>query len=165
MDFIGIRKKAVGWVGKYRYVLLILLIGVCLMLIPDLSSEKEETAVVQPSQTEAISLADELEQILAQVKGAGKVSVMLTVEEGEQIHYQTDDTYNADQSHKHDTVIVTDKERAQNGLVQKINPPTYRGAVVVCQGADSPVVQLSIMEAVSKVTGLDSSRISILKMK
>lgn len=165
MDFIGIRKKAISWAGKYRYVLLILLVGVSLMLLPDFSSEKEEPAVAQPPQTTTVSLADELEQILAQVKGAGEVSVMLTVAEGEQIHYQTDDTYNADQSHKHDTVIVTDKDRTQNGLVQKVNPPTYRGAVVVCQGADSPAVQLSIMEAVSKVTGLDSSRISILKMK
>lgn len=165
MDLIGIRKKAIGWAGKYRYVLLILLIGICLMLLPDFTTSKNETAETQPCELTSQSLSDELEQILSQVKGAGSVSVMLTVDEGEQIYYQTDDTYNADQSHKHDTVVVTDQDRAQNGLIQKVNPPIYRGAVVVCQGADSPAVQLSIMEAVSKVTGLDSSRISILKMK
>lgn len=165
MDLVAMGKKAVNWAGKYRYVLLILLIGICLMLIPDLSSKKEENTAIQPTQTVTLSLSQELEQILSKVKGAGKVSVMLTVDEGEQIHYQTDDTYNSAESHKHDTVIVTDSDRAQNGLIQKIDPPRYRGAVVVCEGADSPVVQLSVMEAVSKVTGLDSTRISILKMK
>jgi len=39
------------------------------------------------------------------------------------------------------------------------------GAVIVCQGADDPQVRLSIVDAVSKVTGLGSDKISVLKMK
>lgn len=157
MDWVAIRGKAMAFAGKYRYVLLIFLIGLCLMLIPDFSSQEKNAPVV--SQTQTPSLAQELEQILSKVKGAGKVYVMLTVDEGERICYQTDASQNG-----HDTVIVTDENRAQNGLIQQINPPNYRGAVVVCQGADSPAVRLAVLEAVSKVTGLDSTRISILKM-
>lgn len=165
MDWIALRKKAAGLGGKYRYVLLILLVGVCLMLIPDLSSGRESTEPVSIVQETVPSLEQQLEQLLSQVKGAGKVSVMLTVENGEYTHYQTNDTYNGTAPQRQDTVLVTDKDRAQSGLVQRIDPPTYRGALVVCQGADSPAVRLAIVEAVAKVTGLDSSRISILKMK
>lgn len=165
MDWIALRSKAAKIGGKYRYVLLVLLIGVCLMLIPDFSSGQAQTETTTQSEQTLPSLTQELEQILSQVKGAGKVSVMLTVEEGEHIRYQTNDTYNGAESERHDTVVITDKDRAQNGLVQQVDPPRYRGAVVVCKGAESPSVRLAIVEAVSKVTGLDSSKISILEMK
>ena len=64
-----------------------------------------------------------------------------------------------------DTVIITDSERNQNGLIHQINPPSYMGAIIVCQGADDPAVKLSITEAVSKITGLKTNRISVLRMK
>lgn len=165
MDWLALRRKATRIIEKYRYFLLILVIGVCLMLIPEFSfKEKQPDTRIESEQT-APSLTEQLEQILSQVKGAGKVSLMLTVEEGEHIRYQTDDTYNSADSERHDTVIITDKDRTQSGLVQQVNPPRYRGAVVVCKGAQSPTVRLAIVEAVSKVTGLDSSKISILEMK
>ena len=131
------------------------------MLIP--GSKKDETAAVQSTQTAAqtCSVAEELEAILSNIKGAGKVQVMLTVKSSEQTVYQTD-TPSAD---RQDTVIITDDERAQSGLVQQVISPTYRGAIVLCQGADSANVCLAIKEAVSKVTGLDTDQISVLKMK
>jgi uncharacterized protein with ATP-grasp and redox domains len=111
---------------------------------------------------------EQLEEILSQVAGAGRVKVLLTVEEGAWTRYQTDsDTQNAGDSRsvRVDTVIVTDRERAQSGLVTQVNPPVYLGAVVVCQGAESAAVRLAITEAVSDATGLTSDKISVLKMK
>ena len=93
---------------------------------------------------------------------------MLTESMGEEIHYQTDEdqTVSADSdSCRSDTVIVTGEDRGQSGLIRKVNPPTYRGAIVVCQGADRAAVRLAIVEAVSAVTGLGADRISVLKMK
>ena len=62
-------------------------------------------------------------------------------------------------------MIVSDSARAESGLVQQILPPTYQGAVILCQGADSAAVRLALIEAVSNATGLSSDRISVLKMK
>ncbi len=165
MDRLALQKKLGTWIGKYRYVLLILLIGVTLMLLPDLSTKKNSDQNVQLQTETTTTLAQQLEAILSQVKGAGKVSVMLTVSQGEKIIYQTDASGGTSDSGRYDTVIITDADRAQQGLIQQINPPAYQGALIVCQGADSPAVRLAIIEAVGKVTGLDSSRISILKMK
>ena len=49
-------------------------------------------------------------------------------------------------------------------MQQKLSP-VYQGAIILCQGADSPSVRLAITQAVSKVTGLPTDRIAVLKMK
>lgn len=161
MDIGMLRQKATEWIGKYKFVILILLVGVGLMLIPAGSKEKTPDESVTEQVEQQVMLADELEEILTNIQGAGRVQVMLTMRAGEQTIYQTD-TPSTD---RQDTVIVTDEDRAQGGLIQQILAPTYRGAIVLCQGADSASVCLAIKDAVSKVTGLDSSQISVLKMK
>lgn len=167
MDWVVIRDKAGVLFRKYKYVLLVLALGLVLMWLPESGSEPEE-AVPEPTTAEQTDMTAQLEQILSQIDGAGKVQVMLTESMGEEVYYQTDDdqTVTADSdSYRSDTVIVTDGDRGQSGLVRKVNPPTYRGAIVVCQGADRAAVRLAIVEAVSAVTGLGSDRISVLKMK
>lgn len=161
MDIKVLKEKIKQWIGKYKYLALILLAGIGLMLIPSGSKETRQTTQNILTATPTVSITEELETILSNIQGAGSVQVMLTVKSSEQTIYQTD-TPSAD---KQDTVIITDEERAQSGLVQQIISPTYRGAIVLCQGADSASVCLAIKEAVSKVTGLDLSEISVLKMK
>ena len=41
--------------------------------------------------------------------------------------------------------------------------PQYLGAVVVCDRADAPQVQLAVTQAVAQFTGLSTDRISVLK--
>ena len=160
MDRVMLREKATAWIGKYKYLLLVLLVGVGLMLIPSNSDKQDDRQLTTTVATQP-SLSEELTAILSKIQGAGKVQVLLTVKAGEQIIYQVD----PNGTDREDTVIVTDAERAQNGLIQQVIPATYRGAIILCQGADSPSVRLAVTEAVSSVTGLDSSRISVLKMK
>lgn len=159
MDLTGLRGKTLGLLRKYRYVLLVLIIGIALMLIPaDGKSEKVTESVTQnldnTNDTEALT------QILSQIQGAGKVKLLLTTASGERVIYQTDTD-----SERTDTVLITDADRAQQGLVQQVLAPEYRGAVVVCQGAGDVSVRLAIVEAVSSATGLGADRITVLKMK
>ena len=144
-----------GWVKKYRLVLLVALLGMVLMCLP--TGEQTETEPVPVAEAGA-DLEERLETILSRIQGAGAVAVMLTEDAGEEVIYQTDGDGG-------DTVILTDGERSQQGLVRTRQPPRYRGAVIVCQGADSPAVRLAIVEAVANVTGLGSDKISVLKMK
>lgn len=161
MDMTALREKTGKWFSKYKYLALILLVGIGLMLIPSKSDTVKSTQQIAQQTVETTGIAEQLEAILSNIKGAGKVQVMLTVKSGEQTVYQTD----TPATDRQDTVIITDDNRAQNGLVQQVISPTYRGAIVLCQGADSASVCLAIKEAVSKVTGLDTSQISVLKMK
>ena len=169
MDTVARNQKIISFLNKYKYVALILLLGIVLMAIPN--QQKEEVTSVPdtaPENEKSVSLNDELARILSQIKGAGKVSVMLTIAAGEETIYQTDEDVTMSEEStvsRYDTIIVTDAQRAQAGLVRQINPVIYQGAIVVCEGAANPTVRLAIVEAVSKATGLGADRISVLKMK
>ena len=168
MDRVRIPGRIIEAVKKYRYALIVVVIGIVLMLIPGKTDQQQ----TQPQPTvvaseESLTVQQQLEDILSKVQGAGKVSVMLSVASGEKTIYQTDRdiTSGDDPSERQQTVIITGKDREQNGLIQQVDPEVYLGAIIVCQGADSPAVRLNIVEAVSKITGLGADRISVLKMK
>lgn len=162
MDINNIKNKLLPFVQKYKYVVLIILLGIIMMLIP---GKKKTTAVSAPVQyVNQQSVQDDLESILSHVKGAGKVKVMLIEATGSETIYET----NYDQSEtdsKKQTVTITDSNRNESGLVKQINPPRYGGAVVLCQGAGNSQVRLAIIDAVSKVTGLGADKIAVLIMK
>ena len=167
MDKIITNGKLSQFIQKYKYVALVLVVGIVLMIIP---TEKEQAtqAVLTVSEDRILSVEERLTQILRQVKGAGEVKVLLTEALGEETIYQTNEdiTHNdTSSSSRGDTVTITDSQRNEQGLVRQQNPPQYMGAIVVCQGGDQPTVRLAILDAVSKVTGLGADKISILKMK
>ena len=167
MDWINIAAKTKSLAGTYKYVLLILLVGVLLMTLPEKTLEETESVTVS-RKTESHSKAEELEEILAQIAGVGKVRVMLTEAAGSETIYQTDEDRSQSSDSENlriETVIVSDSDRTENGLVRTIVPPVYLGAIIVCQGGDSPVVRLSIVQAVSNVTGIGTDRITVVKMK
>ena len=162
MDVAGAKKKVRKLCAKYKYVCLVIVVGMILLLFP---AKQGESATggggsIIESQKETVDI--QLARILNQVEGAGAVEVLLTTISDAEVIYQEDyktSTENAD------TVIITDANRNQNGLIRKTLSPIYRGAVVVCEGADRPDVCLMIVEAVKNATGLRSDQISVLKMK
>ena len=169
MAINDLKTRLIGLLKKYRFAILILLIGIGLMLIP--TERSKGNASVDPEyidQHAESTPAQELEEILRHVDGAGNVKVLLTVEMGEEIIFQTDNDNSTDSdstSSHSDTVTLSDSGRNEYGLIRQTNPPVYKGAIIVCQGADDPKVQLAIVNAVSKATGLGADRISVLKMK
>lgn len=166
MDWISFKENGLEMVKKYRYVLLVLLLGLCLMALPD--QEETEPESRQTEQEEETALQEALAMTLSLIEGAGKVEVLLTEAEGERIFYQTDEDTscgNGGSDIRTDTVLVTGSDRTQAGLIRQIQPPVYQGAIIVCQGGDSPKVRLSIVEAVMSVTGLSSDSITVVKMK
>ena len=139
---------------KYRYVLLVALAGLALMLIPGGSEEAEP----MPAAAVEESLESRLEALLCRIDGAGEVKVLLTEDRGGEIFYQTE-------GEDGKTVLISGADRSESGLVRTTQPPSYRGAVVVCRGADSAAVRLAVVEAVANATGLGTDRITVLKMK
>ena len=53
----------------------------------------------------------------------------------------------------------------QEVVVTRRMYPVYQGAVVVCQGAGDSRVRLTVVDAVSVLTGLSSDKISVVKWK
>lgn len=168
MDWLTQKDNTLEFLKKYRWAMIILLAGIVLMLLPE--GERQEKSPSVPVQTTPVpsTLQEELETLLTKVEGAGKVKVLLSEAVGEQVHYQTDDNQadtDTSSDTRSDTVIITSADRNQSGLVYRVDPPIYLGAIVLCQGADRAAVKLAIVDAVGTITGLSSDKISVLKMK
>lgn len=169
----GFSKLATGF-QKMKYPLLILLIGAFLMLLPGKGNQKPKTETEVPAGT-ADPVSDceaRLENILSKIQGAGQVSVMLTVKSGEQTLYQQDTELDTDQDgtgenrrERNSTVLVSSGSSNEEAVISQVVGPEYRGAIVVCGGADDAKVKLAVVQAVCSVTGLGADQVTVLKMK
>ena len=151
---------------RYKYAALVVLIGAGLLLWPSGKSDRQ-----QAEQTpESRDVQGEMEEILGAISGVGQVRVMLTVEsDGErqlaqdsQLSYSGDTAAPSDYSRQSETVLV-DGGSGDQVVVTRTLSPTYRGALVVCQGADRAEVRLAVTEAVAALTGLAADRITVAK--
>lgn len=156
MDWESGKQRLTGCITKYRYVILILLAGILILTMPE---PQEEPA---PAAASSQDLQTQLTEILGKIYGVGRVEVLLTEATGTDTIYQVDENHN---QMNRDTVIVMNSQREEVGLVKQVVPPEYRGAVIVCQGAEQASVRLAVVEAVKSVTGLSSDCITVLKMK
>lgn len=169
MDILNVKERIMQNIGKYKYVCIVLLVGLILMMIP--GKKKDETKLVDPntiSNSDEYEFEENLESILSHIAGAGSVKVMLSIAQGERTIYQTDSTYSQTENAtdtRTQTIIVSDGQRNETGLVHQKSPPVYQGAIILAQGADIPSVKLALVEAVGDITGLGADRISVLKMK
>ena len=113
-------------------------------------------------------MQDALAKLLSKIDGAGRVEVLLSLEYGAESYYQSDEKISAsgDTESREQTIVLYQPDSTQRlPAVRKTRYPVYRGAVVVCEGAGSPSVELAIVQAVSRLTGLGSDKISVIKMK
>lgn len=148
-----------------KYVLAALIFGIVLMLVPTVKKSPSETK--ESSDYPDFSVVSEekkLEAMLSAIDGAGKVKVMLSLSSGaEQV--LASDSEARDGEERRETVVLSSGSGKQNAVTVKYVYPAYRGAAVIAQGAGSAAVRLAITQTVSAVTGLDTAKISVIKMK
>lgn len=160
-------KTVLRWKGvleRYKYVLLVMAVGVVLLLLPTGSSPGETRQAAQAAEETVFDLEEfeeKLEQALSQIQGAGAVRVVLTLEDsGRQVLAQDQDQ-TAQGELSLSTVTVGRGSGNQEVVPLQQLTPAFRGALVVCPGGDSPQVQLKLTQAVAALTGLGSDKISV----
>ncbi len=165
-------KKILAGLKKYKYAVLVVLLGVALMLLPFGKKEETPEAEVQedPLTDEAYAqtLEQRLEDMLCQVSGAGQVRVMLTLQTGSRTEYQTDTQISdsgTQSQEERKTVILSEGSAYDKAAVSAVQYPRFQGALILCQGADQSTVRLSLVNAVAALTGLSSGQITVIKMK
>ena len=155
-DFGGILKKII----KYKYLILIALVGVIMIMIPT-SGAGEATSAKASAGIEApeFSLSAEekrLENALESVEGVGDVRVVLSLRGGVEREVIPG---------RDGALVVSAGSGAQTAVERRFIYPEYLGALIICGGADMPPVKLDIIRAVQSVTGLGSDKITVIKMK
>lgn len=164
MDEVASRIK--GMVKRYKYPGLVLLAGVLILLLP---GEKEETILPETEEGEVFSLEEftrQTEALLSGISGAGEVHLLLTLENGGKNEYLMDRTQSGDgeEYREESKTVLTGSGSDETPVSVTWEYPAFRGAVVVCQGGQSPSVALGIKEAISSLTGLGMDKITVLKM-
>ena len=155
---------------KYRYVLLIVLVGVVLMLLPGGGKAGGKQQQITEGNVDGFSLEEterKMEKILGQIDGVGQLRIMLTLSAGSQLQLASDvdSTGSGDGRTRQETVTLNRGSGYQEVIITRQFYPVYRGAVIVCQGAGNAAVRLSVTEAVSALTGLSADKITIVKWK
>ena len=152
---------------RYKLAALAAVIGAGLLLWPGSETgEKVEQSENVPGSRESIQ--QEMEEILGHISGVGQVRVMLTVDtDGErqlardtELRYSGATTAPEDYSRRTETVL-TDIDGGDEAVVTKRLYPTYRGALVVCQGGGRAEVRLAVTEAVTALTGLTADKVTV----
>ena len=161
--------------GKYKYVLLVVLVGAALLLWPSggLKTTGEAQTAAPESQTDTLLETEaRMKEILSKIDGVGELELMLTLESTEQQEFAVDTelSYSGqtaapdDYSRRSETVVLSGKDGDTPVVVKNVSP-AYRGALVVCQGGGNAEVKLAVTQAVAALTGLSTDRITVVKWK
>ena len=156
--------------NRYKYAMLAALLGAGLLLW---GGSPQETGEVLPGErlmADTTALQEQLEDILRNAAGVGEVRVLLTLDsDGERqlaqdtkLEYRGETAAPEDYSRSTQTVLA-DAGSGEGPVETRRMYPTYRGALVVCQGADRAEVQLAVTQAVSVLTGLSRERVAVVK--
>ena len=149
---------------RYRLPLLAVAAGVFLLLLPSGGESRETAPAETPGETvfDLEAFEEKLARTLSAVEGAGKVRVILTLEESgrrvlAQDREQDGDGYSAS------TVTLGRGSGTQEVVALQTMAPAFRGALVVCPGGGEAAVRLELTAAVSALTGLGTDRISVCR--
>lgn len=164
-------KKLWALFQKYKLVLLVLAAGIILLLWP--SGEKAESQLRSNSSVNTLELEFDLDllerklaSVLSEIDGAGTVSVALTLKDGGERIYATDEEWAQDtetQEEQTQTVVISTGSGTQEAVLVQQRYPTFQGAVIVCEGGGNAEIRLLITQAVAALTGLGTDRISVCK--
>lgn len=180
LKLLGLEKLP-SLLDRFKYPLAILLLGVVLLLWPSNKEEKQTASGLTPETTE--SRADEgeeyrekmeqqIESLLSQVEGAGRVRVLLTLKTGPATAYQSDVSRDRrlegdreDLSEEEKTVILSRGSAYDEPAVVSTAYPVFQGALIVAEGGADPSVRLQLSTAVAALLGLGADQITVVKMK
>lgn len=150
--------------GRYKYALLVVLAGMVLLLVPGGEHSRSE----QAAEKEAVdrfdleAMEEKLEHALSRIRGAGEVTVVLTLKEGSR-QVLARDTKVSDREQSSTAVVVSRGGGLEQTVPVQNIYPKFQGALVVCDGGGDAAVKLQLLEAVRALTGLNSEKISICK--
>lgn len=139
-------------------------LGVAMMLY---KPEKRVNVESNVEVTENDDIEKKLEKILSDVKGAGRVSVMITYKtNGEKIY-----AYNFDKQTENDDSSITQSEKNEmvmskdEPVVLKEYKPEIEGVLVVSDGGGDEQIKNNLTSAVKALLAVDVNKIEVLVMK
>ena len=133
--------------------------------------------IVNSDETDSSTKDDmivDLEEILSNINGVGKVKVMITYAETSKtmpIYNEESTEENTEggtrkvtQTDTRKEVIYEEDDSGKKLVTQSVISPTIEGAIITAEGANDPTVKTNIIQAVGAVTGLATHKIQVFQM-
>ena len=121
---------------------------------------QKSTKSAQSSTEYQAQLENRLEHLISQMSGAGKTTVMVTLETGEEAIYALD-TQSGEMQSQQTHVLLEDG----SALTETVCLPQVCGVAVLCEGGGDIRVAARITELVSALLDLPSNRICVEQRK
>ncbi|MDP3488318.1 MAG: hypothetical protein Q8S19_10395 [Bacillota bacterium] len=144
------------------------------------SGNAQTNAAIQAMQTYQGSLEKQLESVLGQIKGAGQVTVMLTLASSNDVEVASNTQKTSRTTEEKDlsgTSKLTKEETHSSQPVMARNTsgdsvvklkeltPEISGVVVIASGASDPKMQASLTQAVRTILSLPAHRVRVFPGK
>lgn len=154
-------------------IVLLGLAGMALILLSSLGSRTSR----EEQQPEPVSAADaqeayrsalqaELQELLGNVAGVGRVQVLVTLGGSEEYRYaKEDERLVTDEQTRSSTTYVTVGGSSREALLESVAFPSVVGVVVACDGGGSSTVQEAVYRTVSVACGLPTTRIYVTRLE
>lgn len=161
-------------------LVLILLIFFGDLLFSSKKESKAQNSVTDSQSIEQIEkkLEEKLLTVLQKIDGIGQTSIMLTIESGTEYVFAeqgksknsqnnafADSNLTSSQSSNENEIsyiIVEGVSGRKEALVKTIIQPKIRGVIIHCENGDNPYIKEKVVDAVSKVFGISTARISVI---
>lgn len=143
-----------AWLAAAVGVLALFLLFVSELFPAETSSEAVTTGLT--AEEYGADLEAQLEELISQMSGAGKTSVMITLETGEEAIYALD-TQSGELQSQQTHVLLADG----TALTETVYRPQVRGVAVLCEGGGDVRVAARITDLVSALLDLPSNRICV----
>ena len=166
-------KRIIDSVWKYKYVVIIVFAGVLLMNFPSINKGKTNNSEFYESKFNIDDFESRIEKSLVECEGVGRAKVILSIDSGPESVYakeakksqreQKEGTVESDSDMK--PSIISEGSGKESPVKIKELYPKFRGALVICDGADEAGVRKTVVDSISALTGLGADSISVIKMK
>lgn len=148
------------------------LIGILLIALSEaVPTEKHSTKSADndllPYSDYTKSLEEETAELISSIDGAGVCKVMLTLKNtNENIYAENNEEDVKDGSFsKKSEYVLYDASSGDSPLLIQQKYPQVQGVVVVCSGGDNTVVRENIINCISALYDIPSTRINVSKLK
>ena len=113
------------------------------------------------------SLEEETENIIESIDGAGECRVMLTLKYTKESEFAKNYQENKSESSYSDSFeyVLYKGANGEEPLLLKESFPQVQGVAVVCSGSDNTAVKEEIINCLSSVFDITTSKISVSKLK
>ena len=168
---------------RVKLILAAGILGIALILLaPSPRSVKTQEAPVAEAfsgEAYAAKLEEKMLGLITNIEGVGNAQVLVTLENGVEYVYASQEKKNTDVTHDYSgeevrklhekdnsesSYILVDGSSGKEALVRTWREPTVKGVVVVCEGGDDIDVQARVIQAVTTALDISSTQVCISRM-